>query len=173
MPTTATFFTFTQWVGILTLFCAFLAVLGFSFKWAARFQLVGVTGFFGVLTGGLFALSLVPITRTVVPGAVKFARVYDAGANQAVISVAPTITETELEATLRQAAGNLYSYGRLGQEEDKLIIRARTIIHPQKGMSKPLYIGQVKRSLVSKEDAEMQIEIFPDKLAQLPKPDIQ
>jgi hypothetical protein len=171
MLSTATFLTIAQWVGITTLFCAFLAVLGFRFQWAARFQLVGVTGFFGVLTGGLFALSLVPIMRTVVPGAVKFARVYDAGSNQAVISVAPTITETELEATLRQAAGNLYSYGRLGREEDKLIIRARTIIHPQKGMSKPLYIGQVKRSLVNKEDSQMQIEIFPDKFAQLPKPD--
>ncbi len=48
MLSTATFLTIAQWVGITTLFCAFLAVLGFRFQWAARFQLVGVTGFFVV-----------------------------------------------------------------------------------------------------------------------------
>lgn len=172
MPTTDEFLTFSSWAGIITLLCAVLAILGFVFKWGARFQLVGVTGFFGVLTGGLFALGLVPITRTVIPGAVKFARVYDTGAEIAVIAVPPTITENELEATLRQAASDLYSNGRLGRDEDKLTIRARTIIHPEPGMSKPLYLGQIKRSLTKRNDEQMQLDIFPDKLAQLPKPTV-
>ncbi|KJH71621.1 Ycf51 family protein [Aliterella atlantica] len=172
MPTTDEFLTFSSWAGIITLLCAVLAILGFVFKWGARFQLVGVTGFFGVLTGGLFALGLVPITRTIIPGAVKFSRVYDTGAEIAVIAVPPTITENELEATLRQAASDMYSNGRLGREEDKLTIRARTIIHPEPGMSKPLYLGQVKRSLTKRNDEQMQIDIFPDKLAQLPKPTV-
>lgn len=172
MLTTDEFLTFSSWAGIITLLCAVLAILGFVFKWGARFQLVGVTGFFGVLTGGLFALGLVPITRTIVPGAVQFSRVYDTGANLAVIAVPPTITESELEATLRQAAGDMYSNGRLGRDEDKLTIRARTIIHPEPGMSKPLYLGQVKRSLTKRNDEQMQIDIFPDKLAQLPKPTV-
>lgn len=172
MLTTDEFLTFASWAGSITLLFAVLAVLGFIFKWGARFQLVGVTGFFGVLTGGLFALGLVPITRTVIPGAVKFSRVYDTGAEIAVIAVPPTITESELEATLRQAASDLYSNGRLGRDENKLTIRARTIIHPKPGMSKPLYLGQVKRSLTKRNDEQMQIDIFPDKLAQLPKPTV-
>lgn len=170
MLTTDEFLTFASWAGIITLLSAVLAILGFSFQWGARFQLVGMTGFFGVLTGGLFALGLVPITRTIIPGTVKFSRVYDGGANLAVIAVAPTITESELEATLRQAASDLYSNGRLGRDEDKLTIRARTIIHPEPGKSKPLYLGQVKRSLTTRNDEQMKIDIFPDRFAQLPKP---
>lgn len=170
MPTTADFLTAAQWVGIATLICAAITVLGFTLKWGIKFRLVGITGFIGVLTGGLFALSLVPLTRTVVPGAIRFSVVYDAGAAQTVISVPPTITNTELEATLRQAANNLYSYGRLGKGEDQLTIRVRTIIHPEPGVSKPLYLGEIKRSLSKREDELTAIKLYPENLAQLPKP---
>lgn len=171
MPTTADFLTAAQWIGITTLASTALTVLAFILKWDIRFQLVGATGFLGVLTGGLFALGLVPLTRTVVAGAVRFSVVYDGGATQTVISVPPTITEGELEATLRQAASNLYSYGRLGRgDEDQLTIRARTIIHPEPGISQPLNLGQIKRSLANRNDEQMTIEIYQEKLAQLPKP---
>jgi hypothetical protein len=170
MPTTADFLNYAQWVGTTTLACAALTVLAFILKWGIRFRLVGVTGFLGVVTGGLFALGLVPLTRTVVTGAVRFSVVYDNGGTQAVIAVPPQISESELSATLRQAAGNLYSFGRLGRgDEDQLIIRARTIVHPEKGVSQPLYLGQVKRSLSSRNDDQMAIEIYQEKLAQLPK----
>ncbi|MFO0174264.1 MAG: Ycf51 family protein, partial [Aphanizomenon sp.] len=123
-----------------------------------------------VLTGGLFSLSLVPLSRTVIPGAVKYTLVYDNGSNQTVIAIAPQITPTELEATLRQAASNLYSYGRLGSGGNKeLTVRARTIIHPEIGLSVPLYLGQVNRTLVSREDPEMLVEVYLDKFASLPK----
>jgi hypothetical protein len=169
MLTTADFLNATQWVGITTLVFAVLAVLGFIFKWEARFRLVGVTGFLGVLTGGLFTLSLIPFTRTVIPGAVRFSLVYDTGGTQLVIAVPPKITDTALEATLRQAASDLYSYGRLGRNnEDWLMIRARTIIHPEPGVSKPLYLGQIKRSLSQRNDEHMELQIFPDSVAQLP-----
>lgn len=169
MPTTADFLNAAQWVGITTLACAALTVVAFIFKWGIRFRLVGATGFMGVLTGGLFALGLVPFTRTVIPGAVRFSTIYDNGATQTVIAVPPSINQSELEATLRQAASDLYSFGRLGKNnENQLTIRARTIIHPEPGVSKPLYIGQVKRSLSQREDDQMQLEIFFDNLAQLP-----
>lgn len=169
MPTTANFFTAFQWLGILTLVCGILAGLGFVFQWGIRFRLVGITGFMGVLTGGLFALSLVPLTRTQIPGAVRYVCVYDNGATSAAIAVPPTITESELSATLRQAAVDLFSQGRLSQGEDKLTIRARTIIHPQPGVSQPLHLGQIKRSLFVRNDDQMAIEIYPEKIAQLPE----
>lgn len=170
MPTTSDFLTATQWAGILTLVCAVFAVLGFVLKWGIRFRLVGVTGFMGVLTGGLFALGLVPFTREIVPGAVSYSVVYDNGAARATISVPAEINESELEATLRQAASNLFSPGRLSQGRDNLTIRARTIVHPEPGVSKPLYIGQIERSLSRREDDNMAISIDTDKLAQLPRP---
>ncbi len=171
MPTTDVFLIAAQWAGITTLACAAITVLGFILKWGIRFRLVGATGFLGVLTGGLFALGLVPFTRTVLPGAVRFARVYDNGSTQAVITVPPKISESELSATLHQAASDLYSYGRLGRDDDdQLTIRARTIIHPQPGISQPLYLGQVKRALSNRNDEQMSVEIYQDKLAQLQAP---
>jgi hypothetical protein len=170
MPTTADFLTYAQWVGLAMIAFGLLAGLGFLFKWGIRFRLVGVTGFLLVLTTGLFALGLVPLTRTVVPGAVRFATVFDSGATQAVIVVPATITEPELTATLKQSASDLFSFGRLGRGgEDQLTIRARTVIHPEPGLSQILYLGQVKRSLSVREDDQMVIEIFQDNLAKLPK----
>ncbi|WP_017651694.1 Ycf51 family protein [Fortiea contorta] len=171
MLTTADFLQYTQWSGIIVLILAALTVVGLIFKWGIRFRLVGATGFMLVLTAGLFALSLVPLSRTVIPGATKFTLVYDNGATQAVIATSPQITPKQLEATLRQAASNLYSYGRLGSREDnQLTVRARTIIHPEPGVSVPVYLGQIKRSLISREDANVVVEIYPEKFAQLPQP---
>lgn len=170
MFTTADFLQYSQWSGIATLLFAALAILAFILKWGIRFRLVGTTGFMLVLTVGLFSLSLVPLSRTVIPGAVKYTLVYDNGSTQAVIATSPKISPTELEATLLQAASNLYSYGRLGTRGDnQLTIRARTIIHPEPGISVPVYLGQIKRTLANREDTNMELEIYPDKFAQLPK----
>ena len=170
MFSTDDFAQYTQWSGIATLVFAFITILGFIFKWGIRFRLTGVTGFMLVLTAGLFPLSLAPITRTVIPGAVRYTLVFDNGASQAVIATPPQINSSELDATLRQAASDLFSYGRLGsQDNNQLTIRARTLLHPEPGLSIPLYLGQVQRSLASREDGEMQINIYEDNLAQLTK----
>ncbi len=167
----ADFLQFTQWSGIATIVFAVLALLAFILKWGVRFRLVGTTGFMLVLTAGLFALSLAPLTRTVIPGALRYSLVYDNGSTNAVITTTVKVTPSELEATLQQAASDLFSYGRLAsRDEDKLTIRARTVIHPEEGLSEPLYLGQVKRSLASREDSQMKIEIYQesfDKLAKL------
>lgn len=162
--------TYAQWSGYFTIFCAVIAILGLVLKWGIRFRLVGVTGFMVVLTAGLFALSLGLYTRPVIPGAVKFTRVFDTGSANLVIAVSPKITETELEATLRQAASDLYSPGRLAQGTEKMRIRARTVLHPQPGVSQPLYLGEVKRSLVTRNDDQMEFTLYRDQFAQLPKP---
>jgi hypothetical protein len=170
MPTTADFLTYAQWAGIATLVFGAIAGLSFLFKWGIRFRLVGATGFTAVLTVGLFALGVVPFTRTLVPGAVRFSTIYDAGSTLAVITVAPEITEDQLVATLQQAAGDLFSPGRMGRGTDKLTIRARTVLHPEDGVSRPVYLGQVQRSLFDRNDAQMEITVNHDSLALLPKP---
>lgn len=171
MLTTDDFLQYSQWMGIATLVFGAITGLSFLFKWGLRFRLVGATGFMGVLTVGLFALSIVPFTRTVIPGAVRFSTVFDSGSTQAVIVVPAEITESQLDATLRQAASDLFSIGRLGRGgEDQLIVRARAIIHPEPGVSELLYVGQAKRSLSERSDENMTIEIFPASFAKLPKP---
>jgi hypothetical protein len=163
------FSTYAQWSGIFTVICLLVSILAFLLKWGIRFRLVGITGFMMVLTSGLFALGLGLFSRTVVPGAVRFSLVYDNGANRAVISVPAQITPSELEATLRQAANDLFSYGRNGIGDDKLTIRARTLIHEEPGLSIPLYLGEVKRSLAVRDDEQMQVEIFSQSFARLPQ----
>ena len=171
MLKTTDFLSYTQWSGIATLVLAAVAILGFIVKWGIRFRLVGATGFMLVVTVGLFALSLEPVGRTAVPGAMKYTLIYDNGSTETVIKTSPQITPEELEATLRQAASNLYSYGRSGSRgANQMTIRARTVIHPEPGVSVPLYLGQIKRSLNTRLDSEMAIEIYTDKFAQLPKP---
>lgn len=169
MPTPSDFLQYTQWAGYATLALALLTGLAFLLKWGLRFRMVGATGFMIVLTAGLFALGIVPFTRTVVPGAIRFSTVFDSGSTQAVITVPPTITESELTATLQQAASDLFSMGRLGRANDKLTIRARTVIHPEPDVSQPLYLGEVQRSLLVRDDSELAIKIYANDLAKLPK----
>jgi hypothetical protein len=161
---------YAQWSGILTIVSLVVTILAFVLSWGFRFRLVGVTAFMGVLTFGIFALKLGLITHTEIPGAKRYSLVYDNGANQVVIAIAPKeIEESQIEPTLRQAASDLYSPGRNATYgDDKLTIRLRTILHPEPGLSRPLYLGQIRRSLFSREDDNMEVKIFTDNLAQLP-----
>lgn len=169
MFSTEQLLTYTRWSGYLTLFFAALAVLGWLLKWGIRFRLVGVTGFMMVLTGGIFALSLGLYNRPTIPDAVHFSRVFDTGGSELVIAIPPDLTETQLRATMQQAAADLYSPGRLSQGTDKMTIRVRTVLHPEPGVSQPLYLGQIRRSLFSRKDDNPEIEIFSEQLAKLPK----
>ncbi len=169
MPTPSDFFVYTQWSALLMVGCGVLAGLAFVFSWGFRFRLVGATGFMGVLTAGLFALSLVPLTHTVIPDAVRFSVVYDSGAEAVVIAVPPTITETQLKATLQQAAVDTFSPGRIGRGQREMTIRARTVLHPEAGVSIPFYLGEARPSLSSRANGETELTIFTDRLAQLPQ----
>lgn len=144
MPSPDEFLLATRWVGIGTLALAALAGLAFALKWGIRFRLVGATGFAAVLTVGLLGLSFEPFSRTAVPGAIPYTTVYDSGASQIVVTVPPTISSETLDATLRQAASNLFKPYRLGLPGQKATIRARTIVHEPGGVSRLLYLGQVQ-----------------------------
>ena len=168
IPTDLSFY--VQWSGILTVVFFLLTVLAFIVGWGFRFRLVGITSFTGVVTLSILALKLGIFTRVEIPGATRYTLVYDNGANQAVVVVSPAIEESAIEPTLRQAAVDLFSYGRSGLNQgNKLTIKLRTVIHPEPNMSQPLYLGQIKRSLAAKNDENMEIEIFSQNIAQLPK----
>ncbi|MEG4442241.1 Ycf51 family protein [Microcoleus sp. AT9_B5] len=160
---------YAQWAGILTAALAILTVIAFIFKWGIRFRLVGVTSFMTVVAASIFGLGLGLFTRTEIPGAVRYSLVYDTGGAQTVVTVPPSITESELEATMQQAAADLYSPGRSGRGRDYMTIRVRTIVHPEPGLSQPLFLGEVRRSLAIRYDDKMAIEIFPEKVAILKK----
>jgi len=146
----------TQYMLELAGVFAVLTILAFVFKWGFRFRLVGVTSFTLVLTGGLFALSIVPFAPTIVEGATSYSLVFDNGGSRLAIAVAPETTPDEVEATLRQVVLNKTTYGRAGRE---LEIRARTIVHPREGVSEALYLGRAVRALSSLEDDTIDIQL--------------
>ncbi len=163
-------FTYAQWSGIATIGCLIVAVIAFIAGWGFRFRLVGVTSFMGVLTLGIFALGLGLFTHTEIPGAVRYSLIYDNGANQAVVAVSPEVEASAIEPTLRQAITDLYSYGRTGSNgNDRFTVKLRTVLHPETGVSQPLYLGEAIRSLISRSDENIKIDIFTENLAQLPQ----
>ncbi|HZG39236.1 MAG TPA: Ycf51 family protein [Nodosilinea sp.] len=157
----------TQWAALGTVALAVLAGLAFIFKWGIRFRLVGATGFAGVLTVGLLGLSFEPFSRTAVPGAMPYATVYDSGASQIVITVPNTMTPETLDATLHQAASNLFKPYRLGLPGQVATIRARTIAHEPGGVSRLLYLGQIQANLKG-SDEPFQVQIDRDRWPTLP-----
>lgn len=160
MLTPAEFATYSRWVGLATLVMAGLTALTFLLRWGVRYRFVGITGFLGVVTVGLFALSIVPIVHSPVPGAAKYTLVYDNGATQVVITVPPDIQRDTLEATLIQAANDLFSLGRLGRDGDRLVVIARTLRHPQPNVSEPVILGVATRSLSDPSDTHVEVQIL-------------
>lgn len=165
MPTPEEFLEATKWAAGGTLVLAVITILAFLLGWGIRFRLVGATSFAAVLTGGLLGLSFQPFSQTVIPGAVNYATVYDSGASQVVIAVPADITPDQLDATLRQAASNLFKPYRLGLPGETTTIRARTIVHRPDGISDLLYLGQVQPD--SAAAADFDVTLYPDQIAQL------
>jgi len=126
---------------------ALAMVFGYFTKQPWRFKAVGYTGFLGVLTAGLFALSLTPLTRPKVEGAKPYEVVFDRGRGRVVIAVDPKITPDQLNLTLQQARSQLFSSGRRGGASEKLLITARTIISIKPGLSQIVPLGQIEVSV--------------------------
>ncbi|MEO0455740.1 MAG: Ycf51 family protein [Cyanobacteria bacterium P01_A01_bin.114] len=164
MPTPETFLEATQWMGIATLALAALATLGFVLQWGLRFRLVGAAGFSAVLTVGLFGLSFEPLLPAAVPGALPYTTVFDSGATQIVIKVPQTITATELDATLQQAAKNLFRASRLGRSGQQPTIRARTLVHKPDDASELVYVGEVQPR-PGDNDNPLSVKIYNQQLA--------
>ncbi|WP_019506903.1 Ycf51 family protein [Pleurocapsa sp. PCC 7319] len=161
-------FVYAKWSAVATILCLIVAILSFIVGWGFRFRLVGVTSFMGVLTAGIFALGLGLFPHTEIPGAARYSLIYDNGANQAVVAVPPDIEISAIEPTLLQAASNLYSYGRTGVGgNNQFTVKLRTVLHPQPGVSQPLFLGEAKRSLITRGDEEIEINVFSDNLTKL------
>ncbi len=162
-------FFYAKWSGVATIVCLLIAIVSFVVKWGFRFRLVGVTSFMGVLTTGIFALGLGLFPHADIPGAARYSLIYDNGANQAVVAVAPDIEKSAIEPTLLQAASDLYSYGRTGANgNNQFTIKLRTVLHPQTGVSQPLFLGEAKRSLITREDKDIEINVFSQNINKLP-----
>ena len=164
-------FTYGKWLGYGTILTLVVTIVSFVVGWNFRFRLIGVTSFMGVLTLGTFALGLSFFPHQAIPGAAKYTLIYDSGANQAVVAVASDIEKSAIEPTLRQAATDLYSYGRTGVGgNNDFVIKLRTVLHPQTGVSEPLFLGEARRGLIPRGEGEIEINLFPQSVNRLSTP---
>ncbi|MEC4803194.1 MAG: Ycf51 family protein [Jaaginema sp. PMC 1079.18] len=166
IPTDLLFY--VKWSGIATIIFLVVTIIAFIVKWGIRFRLVGATSFAAVVTASFFALSLGLFTRSVIPGAIRYSLVYDNAADKVVIAVPPDVTESQVEATIRQIAADIKPYSRLGDRDNQFSIRARTVLHPEPGVSRPLYLGELRRSLDTPPDADIPVTLFTENFALLP-----
>ncbi|MGQ9865857.1 MAG: DUF2518 family protein [Pseudanabaenaceae cyanobacterium] len=163
----ATYGQLAQAMGLFVLAVTLLTGIAFAQKWGFRFRMVGITAFSVVLTVGLFALSLAPIVPAEVPGAVPYAVVFDRYGPEVAIAVPSTITPDQLVATLTKAGQNLAVPGRNGQGRTEMTVWARAIAHPQPGVSEPVYVGTLRRSLQRGPDPNATLSLKPEGLARL------
>lgn len=157
---TELFLDVARWTAIADGGLLLVTLVAFGFGWGWRFRLVGATAFTGVLAAGLVALSLSLVDRPQIPGAGPYKLVYDTGSSQVVVAVAPEVDRDTLAATLQQAAIDLYSPGRVGPKPTLTVI-ARSVVHPQPGVSKLVYRGKIERSLSVKVDKNPTIKLYP------------
>ena len=150
-----------KYLGLFDIACLLLTILAFVLGWGIRFRLVGITAFTGVLVAGLFGFGLAFFQRPIVEGAARYTLVYDTGSVDTVIAVAPDLDDDAIDATLRQAALDLYSPGRLGGSTAPLVVRARTIRRLDNGISEPVYLGDISRSLTSRIDENPTVTLYP------------
>ncbi|HAN46109.1 MAG TPA: hypothetical protein DCQ32_06100 [Cyanobacteria bacterium UBA8156] len=163
----ATYGQLAQAMGLFVLAVTLLTGIAFAQKWGFRFRMVGITAFSVVLTVGLFALSLAPIVPTEVAGAAPYAVVFDRYGPEVAIAVPPTIAQDQLVATLTKAGQNLAVPGRNGQGSTEMTVWARAIAHPQPGVSEPVYVGTLRRSLQRGPDPNATLALKPEGLARL------
>ncbi len=153
---------------ILTGLALVLAIAGFIFNWGIRFRLVGITAFMGVVTISIVGLSLGLFERTEVPGAVRYTLVFDNAGDNVVIVVPQDITREQTRATLRQAAIDVSPFGRLGGNDGKIHLRARAVLHPEPGLTQPLYLGEARKLPTDQQAEQIEIELYEDSFQQLP-----
>ncbi len=148
---------------------ALLVVFAYFTKQPWRFKAVGYTGFLGVLTAGLFALTLTPITRTKVTGAKPFEVVFDRYRGRVVIAVSPSITAQELVPTLQQARVRLVSSGRRAGGAEGLEILARTLVEVEPGVTQVIPLGRLRLPLNAPPDQLGDVELETEGFALLAK----
>nr|ASQ40350.1 hypothetical protein Ycf51 [Cyanoptyche gloeocystis] len=157
--TNSEFFKITQDLIIFTFFLAIISFIGLIKKWKIRFQIVGITTFLGLVSISFFILSFIPFSHKIIQGSTKYSVIFDNGGSDVVIAVSAEIKEEQLKATLKQAANDLFSPGRLTstQGEPLLTIKARTITNEISNTKTPLYLGEITRSFSNKTEETIEI----------------
>nr|ASQ39865.1 hypothetical protein Ycf51 [Glaucocystis sp. BBH] len=135
---------FLNIVFIFTSISSILTILSFFKNWSSRFQFIGVTLFSMLLSVAFFFLTIIPLKHGTLSNITKYNVVYDNGSTQIIITVPVTTTQIELQQTLKQAANDLWSPGRLTNQQKWLSIKARTFPTNKNKNLNPIYLGEIR-----------------------------
>lgn len=141
------FSTLTKITLILTILFFVISIIGILKNWKNKYQLIGISSFFSLLTISFFLFTFVPFTHKIIPGSQKYRVVFDDGATQIVIAVSPKLDKGQLKATLEQAASDLFSAGRLSRYNNTLTIKARALTESTLDSNNSIYLGKLDQVL--------------------------
>lgn len=125
-----------------------------------------ITNFIKILTTNLFNLNLKLFNQIKIPKTIKYTLIYNNNTTQTIITITPTIKKSKLITTIKQTTKNLFSPNHLNINH-QLTIKIKTIIHPKKNISKPLYLKKIKHSLSQQKNKNINIKIFPKTITKL------
>ena len=121
-----------------------LTLIAYLIGWGAKFQLTGATIFTLLLSGSCWAFQESYTPPFNVEGYKYAPIVYDNGFDLVVAQASDDFPQESIKPTLLQIAGNLKGGGRNGAQ---VSVRLRKIEEIEKGISKPIILGEVINDL--------------------------
>ncbi len=131
--------------GTIGLILFLITLISFILNFSIKFRLTGATIFSFLLAMSSWAF-LQSYTETIkIDGAIYTPIVYDNGFDLIIAKANNDFPEESIEPTLKQISENLKQGSRSGKE---VTIRIRSLEKTDKNISKPVILGEIKKSFI-------------------------
>ena len=132
--------------GLIGLILLVITLISFIFNFSLKFRFTGVTIFSFLLSISSWAFIQSYSTNIKIEGALYTPIVYDNGSDLIIAKADNKFPQEAIEPTLEQISQNLKRGSRSGRN---VIIRIRTLEKISDDISKPIILGEIKKSFIS------------------------
>ena len=133
--------------GVIGLILLVITLITFIFNFSIKFRLTGVTIFSFLLSLSSWAFLQSYTTNIKVQGAIYTPIVYDNGSDLIIAKADNNFPQEAVSPTLEQISRNLKRGSRSGRN---VVIRIRGLERISEDVSKPIILGEIEKSFISK-----------------------
>ena len=133
--------------GVIGLILFVITLITFIFNFSIKFRLTGVTIFSFLLSLSSWAFLQSYTTNIKVEGAIYTPIVYDNGSDLIIAKADNNFPQEAIYPTLEQISRNLKRGSRSGRN---VVIRIRGLERISEDVSKPIILGEIEKSFISK-----------------------
>ena len=133
--------------GVIGLILLVITLITFIFNFSIKFRLTGVTIFSFLLSLSSWAFLQSYTTNIKVEGAIYTPIVYDNGSDLIIAKADNNFPQDGVSPTLEQISRNLKRGSRSGRN---VVIRIRGLERISEDVSKPIILGEIEKSFISK-----------------------